>query len=116
VGDYAIFLSHWTQPHGGINGYLARFLESGDATFQHIAIWTLLQLLESEDHALIAKIGDAGDIMGMVRLIAERSVESDREDEADDGEGEVVGLARRCADVLGIAVSGGGGGRGLVEG
>jgi len=108
------------MPHGGIHGYLVRFLDSGDATFQHIAIWTLLQLLESEDPALISNIRGSDDIMGMVRSIAERNVESDREgdreEDGEDGEAEVVGLARRCADVLGIALSGGGGGRGLVEG
>jgi len=120
VGDYAVFLSHWTTPHGGIHGYLVRFLDSGDPTFQHIAIWTLLQLLESEDRALFANIRGSDDIMATVRSIAERSIESDREgerdDDGEDGEAEVVGLARRCADVLGIPLSGGGGGRGLVEG
>jgi vacuolar protein 8 len=113
VGDYAIFLSHWTTPHGGIHGYLVRFLESGDATFQHIAIWTLLQLLESEDSRLVQKIRESSDVVSMVRSIAERSVESDREDDGEDGEGEVVGLAKRCAEVLGTSA---GGGRGLVEG
>ena len=27
--------------------YLHRFLSSPDATFQHIAVWTIVQLLES---------------------------------------------------------------------
>lgn len=27
--------------------YLYRFLTSADATFQHIALWTIVQLLES---------------------------------------------------------------------
>ena len=31
-----------------MQGYLFRFLTSQDATFQHIAVWTLAQLLESE--------------------------------------------------------------------
>lgn len=115
VGDYAIFLSHWTTPHGGIHGYLVRFLESGDATFQHIAIWTLLQLLESEDSRLVQKIRESGEVVSMVRSIAERAVESDREDDGEDGEGEVVGLAKRCAEVLGMGVPPGSG-RGLVEG
>lgn len=116
VGNYEVFLSHWTTPHGGIHGYLVRFLESGDATFQHIAIWTLLQLLESEDRRLIEKIKESEDVIGMVKGIAERSIESDREDDGDDGD-EVVSLAKRCAEVLGLGVSaGGGGGRGLVEG
>ena len=53
VGDYSIFIQNWNEPAGGIHGYLRRFLASGDPTFQHIAIWTLLQLLESEDSQLM---------------------------------------------------------------
>jgi vacuolar protein 8 len=36
----------------------------------------------------------------MVTDIAERHIESDDEDN-EDGEGEVVGLARRCLEILG---------------
>lgn len=73
---------------------------SGDATFQHIAIWTLLQLLESEDRQLIERISRSDDIVQAVKAIADRSVESDDED-AEDGEGEAVTLARRCLEHLG---------------
>lgn len=45
--DYSAFSAVWTEPEGGLHGYLVRFLESQDTTFQHIAIWTLVQLLES---------------------------------------------------------------------
>lgn len=45
--DYSAFSRAWTEPEGGLQGYLIRFLESRDTTFQHIAIWTLVQLLES---------------------------------------------------------------------
>ena len=116
VGDYSVFLTHWSQPHGGIHGYLHRFLDSGDGTFQHIAIWTLLQLLESEDKKLIEKIKESGDLVGMVRTIAERNIESDHEDDGEDGEAEVVGLAKRCAEVLGVGTGGPSGGKGLIEG
>jgi len=100
VGDYTIFSKNWTQPHGGIRGYLYRFVMSGDATFQHIAIWTLLQLLESEDRQLVDRIAHSEDIVQAVKAIADRSVESDDED-AEDGEGEAVALARRCLEHLG---------------
>ncbi|KAF2239913.1 ARM repeat-containing protein [Viridothelium virens] len=100
VGDYSIFLQNWTKPDGGISGYLNRFLSSGDPTFQHIAIWTLLQLLESEDSRLLDLISKAEDIVQMVRNIAEKTVESDDED-GEDGEQEVVALARRCLELLG---------------
>jgi vacuolar protein 8 len=104
VGDYAIFIRHWTEPSEGIHGYLNRFLASGDATFQHIAIWTILQLLESEDKKLIGLIGKSDDIMDMIRLIANRQIESDNEAE-DDDEGEVVNLAQRCLELLGQGVA-----------
>ncbi|KAK0742273.1 armadillo-type protein [Apiosordaria backusii] len=100
VGDYSIFIQSWTEPSDGIHGYLSRFLASGDATFQHIAIWTLLQLVESEDKKLIGLIGKSTDIMEMMKQIANRQVESDNELE-DDDEGEVVTLAQRCLELLG---------------
>ncbi|KAH9871456.1 Vacuolar protein 8 [Plenodomus lingam] len=100
VGDYSIFIQNWTEPAGGIHGYLRRFLASGDPTFQHIAIWTLLQLLESEDTQLMERIGSSTEIVHMVTEIAERNIESDDEDN-EDGEGEVVTLARRCLGLLG---------------
>ena len=98
MGDYTIFLQNWTEPSGGIHGYLRRFLASGDPTFQHIAIWTLLQLLESEDSRLLRLISKSEEIVQMVMDIADRNVESDDED---NGEGEVVNLARRCLEILG---------------
>jgi vacuolar protein 8 len=100
VGDYSIFIQDWTEPSGGIHGYLSRFLDSGDATFQHIAIWTLLQLLESEDKKLIGLIGKSDDIVDMIKQIANRQLESDNEFD-DDDEGEVVNLAQRCLELLG---------------
>jgi vacuolar protein 8 len=99
VGDYSIFVKKWADPHGGIHGYLHRFLESNDPTFQHIAIWTLLQLLESEDKKLLSKIQRATDVTRMVRSIAERNTESD-EEEDQDGDTEVIALARRCVELL----------------
>ncbi|GAB7354180.1 hypothetical protein MBLNU459_g4733t1 [Dothideomycetes sp. NU459] len=98
VGDYSIFLSSWTSPAGGIHGYLSRFLASGDATFQHIAIWTLLQLLESNDTKLVSTINASEDIMQMVQDISEKNVESD-DDASEDGEAEVVALARRFLEI-----------------
>jgi vacuolar protein 8 len=82
---------------------LERFLASGDATFQHIAIWTLLQLLESEDKKLISLIGKSEDIVQMIKAIAEKQVESDDEGE-EEGEGEVIQLAQRSLQLLGQVV------------
>ena len=100
VGDYSIFIQDWLEPSGGIHGYLSRFLASGDPTFQHIAIWTLLQLLESEDKKLMSLIAKSEDIVDMVKQISNRPIESEVEFE-DDDEGEVVNLAQRCLELLG---------------
>ncbi|KAJ5152181.1 Vacuolar protein 8 [Penicillium capsulatum] len=100
VGNYSIFVRDWADPNGGIHGYLQRFLASGDPTFQHIAIWTLLQLLESDDKTLIGYISKSEDVVQMVKSIAEKNIESDEED-ADDGEAEVIALSRRCLELLG---------------
>ena len=45
--DYSAFNEVWDKPEGGMHDYLYRFLTSPDATFQHIAVWTIVQLLES---------------------------------------------------------------------
>jgi vacuolar protein 8 len=45
--DYSAFNETWDKPDGGMHKYLYRFLASPDATFQHIAVWTIVQLLES---------------------------------------------------------------------
>ncbi|CAG7928858.1 unnamed protein product [Penicillium olsonii] len=100
VGDYSMFVRDWADSNGGIHGYLHRFLASGDPTFQHIAIWTLLQLLESEDKKLIGYISRSDDIVQLVKTISDKNIESDEED-VDDGEGEVITLARRCLELLG---------------
>lgn len=105
VGDYTIFIQAWTEPNGGIHGYLSRFLGSGDATFQHIAIWTLLQLLESEDKKLIGLIGKSDNVVEMIRQIANKQVETDENENEEDDEGEVVNLAQRCLELLGQSSS-----------
>lgn len=104
VGDYSIFVQNWNEPNGGIHGYLCRFLQSGDATFQHIAVWTLLQLFESEDKTLIGLIGKANDIIEHIRSIANRQIDTEPEFEEED-EGEVVNLAQRCLELLGQSMS-----------
>ena len=100
VPDYSIFIRDWTEPSGGIRGYLQRFLESGDPTFQHIATWTLLQMLESDDKKLIGLIAKAEEIIQMIKVIADKPIESDEED-GEDGEGEVIQLAQRSLELLG---------------
>jgi vacuolar protein 8 len=56
--------------------------------------------LESEDKRLTSLIGKAEDIVQMIKTISDKNVESDDEGE-EDGEGEVVALARRSLELLG---------------
>ena len=103
-------MQNWLTPNGGIHGYLNRFLISGDPTFQHIAIWTLLQLLESEDEELIDLISKSDSVIDMIKKISDQNIDTESE-ETDDGEGEVVALARRSLQLLGKGEK-----QGLVEG
>ncbi|KAG9089139.1 Vacuolar protein 8 [Ceratobasidium sp. 370] len=50
--DYTAFTDVWDKPEGGLHMYLFRFLNSLDATFQHTAAWTIVQLLEPKDPQL----------------------------------------------------------------
>ncbi|KAL9108146.1 MAG: hypothetical protein Q9187_008332, partial [Circinaria calcarea] len=67
-------------------------------------------LLESEDKALVELIAKADDIIQMIKTISDKNIESDDE-EGEDGEGEVVQLARRSLELLSQ-----GGKQTLVEG
>ncbi|KAI9661428.1 MAG: Vacuolar protein 8 [Trizodia sp. TS-e1964] len=101
VGDYSIFIQGWTKPDGGIHGYLNRFLSSGDPTFQHIAIWTLLQLLDCDDKRLLGLILEATDVIYMIKEIADKASTAGSEDGVDDnGEEEVVALAQRSMEMM----------------
>ena len=96
-----MFIKSWTHPSGGIHGYLKRFLASGDATFQHIAIWTLLQLLESEDAGLLDLIKKSTEILTMIHAISENNgPQNSDDDDSEDGQDEVTELAIRCLAYL----------------
>lgn len=86
--DYAPFNAVWDHPAGGLEAYLVRFLESGDLTFQHIAIWTVLQLLEGKDPELDGHFRKSTMILPLVRQLAfskPASVTASR-DEAEGGQ------------------------------
>ncbi|KAF2664309.1 ARM repeat-containing protein [Microthyrium microscopicum] len=104
VPDYSPFVRKWADPHGGFHGYLHRFLESGDITFQHIASWTLLQLLESDDEPLLACIRQSTEIVQMITDLAERDIQSDEDTnhgpQEEDSESEAVALAVRCVELI----------------
>lgn len=51
-------IGNWSTPNGGIYDFLVRFLQSGSGTFEHIALWTILQLLESNNREIQRLIKD----------------------------------------------------------
>ena len=67
--DY--ILDNWTQPSEGIYGFLIRFLRSGSATFEHIALWTILQLLESNNHEIQSLIKENESILSGIKNLSE---------------------------------------------
>ena len=108
--DYAPFNAVWSQPEGGLHGYLVRFLESQDSTFQHIAVWTIVQLLESGDAQLEDNIRNSEQLLPLIGQLstasADHSVDESHDsqlDGSDDGqgaEGEVSSLARKIQEML----------------
>jgi len=117
--DYSAFNDVWDKPEGGMHNYLYRFLTSPDATFQHIAVWTIVQLLESGDPQLISNIRNSQMLSPHVRLLASSrnstpssSVgtphsyrthsHSDQETETAEGQGEIQLLSRRILEFVDI--------------
>lgn len=105
VQDYQPFISVWDAPSGGLHGYLSRFLESVDTTFQHIAIWTIVQFLEGGDSELIDLIIRSPEIIPAVRQLTQGLDSTSPHHQADgdnmmNDESEIVGLARRVISML----------------
>ncbi|KAG4304661.1 hypothetical protein PORY_002054 [Pneumocystis oryctolagi] len=93
VNDYSPFVNAWNEPGDGIHGYLCRFLSSEDITFQHIAVWTLLQLLESENKKLINLIQTSPQIISLIQNISNKEIQ-------EEGEGEVIILAKKAEEMI----------------
>lgn len=106
VQDYGPFISVWDAPSGGLHGYLSRFLGSVDTTFQHIAIWTIVQFLEGQDPELMDLITRSPEIIPEVRRLTQTFDSSsphqsmDENGNVSDDSGEIVGLARRVIGML----------------
>ncbi|KXN69975.1 ARM repeat-containing protein [Conidiobolus coronatus NRRL 28638] len=97
VKDYSPFLQVWDKPHGGLSGYLISFLESVEPTFQHIAIWTVVQFLEGGDVTLLQNLSRSKVIMDAIEKLSSLPVNTE-EDCNDDGE--ITSLAKRVVDTL----------------
>lgn len=75
--DYARFNDAWSEPDGGLQGYLTRFMASPDRTFQHIAVWTIVQFLEGNDEGLKESVRKSEGLKSLVNtLIAAGEEES----------------------------------------
>ncbi|EKC99211.1 Vacuolar protein 8 [Trichosporon asahii var. asahii CBS 8904] len=109
--DYAPFNAVWNKPDGGLHAYLVRFLSSADTTFQHIAVWTIVQLLEAKDPQLTSNIRNSTILISSIRQLADSApsdsqpkLHSDDEFDEDgmfeDGEGEIYGLAKRILELV----------------
>lgn len=109
--DYSAFVDVWDKPDGGLHQYLWRFLSSTDATFQHIAVWTIVQLLESEDPELIRNIRGSSLLAPHITQLATSQTstptgstlgsrsQSYSDDGGDGGAAEIAALARRILEL-----------------
>ncbi|KAI8077787.1 putative VAC8-vacuolar membrane protein required for the cytoplasm-to-vacuole targeting [Halteromyces radiatus] len=108
VKDYTPFVKVWSEPGGGLHDFLIHFLsESQDIAFQHIGVWTVEQFLEGGDKELISKLSQSSDIVSCIRRIASTTplpkskvAYDSTEENVDDMEGDIVGLAKRVMDVI----------------
>lgn len=95
---------NWNTPNDGIHGFLLRFLQSGSDTFEHIALWTILQLLESNNHELQLLIKDDESLLEIIKRqgAAQRQNQSQYlEDVADNSKLELFNLTQQIFQILG---------------
>lgn len=104
VGDSSAFVRCWSKPAGGLEKYFQDFLNSKDETFQHIAVWTVLQLLESDEEVMPRLIRTNKRIVESLQQIAaqeeaQKSATGEYVDE-DDADTDISALASRCLELL----------------
>ncbi|CCD24441.1 protein anchor VAC8 NDAI_0D01270 [Naumovozyma dairenensis CBS 421] len=69
INNYNKIIEFWNKPSNGIRGFLLRFLDSDYATFEHIALWTILQLLESHNEKIMNLVKSDKDMIdGVTRM------------------------------------------------
>jgi len=113
--DYSAFNEVWDEPDGGMHNYLYRFLTSPEVAFRHIAVWTIVQLLESGDGQLMSNICSSPLLAPHIRELAisenpspsstggtPHSADSDsgRETDKTDDQGEVKRLSRKILEFV----------------
>lgn len=69
LSDYKQIIDNWDVPEQGIRGFLERFLKSENPTFEHIALWTILQLLECHKPQITQLIKDNAEITSAIQKL-----------------------------------------------
>lgn len=70
INNYKKIIDCWNSPNGGIHDFLFRFLKSNFATFEHIALWTILQLLESHNIKVVDLVKNDDELIAGVKRMA----------------------------------------------
>ena len=70
INNYQKIIQCWNEPNDGIRGFLIRFLQSDYATFEHIALWTILQLLESHNVKILELIKQDDELISGIKKMA----------------------------------------------
>lgn len=99
-------LNNWNQPNDGIYGFLIRFLKSESGTFEHIALWTILQLLESNNSEINALIQENESILSGIKHLgvsqqANQPKVANGDDQYDESKVELFNLTQQILQILG---------------
>ncbi|CAH2354712.1 vacuolar protein 8 [[Candida] railenensis] len=100
-------LDNWSSPNDGIHGFLLRFLQSGSATFEHIALWTILQLLESNNVEINSLIKENESILSGIKNLSSSQQQQQINnvdqgaDQFDDPKVELFNLTQQILQILG---------------
>ncbi|CAN3374921.1 hypothetical protein DIURU_003696 [Diutina rugosa] len=101
----SFILDNWSQPNDGIHGFLVRFLSSGSATFEHIALWTILQLLESNNTEINSLIKDNEQILSGIKELSAMQHQGHSaqpgDESYDDPKVELYNLTQQILQILG---------------
>ncbi|CAH03078.1 protein anchor VAC8 [Kluyveromyces lactis] len=79
VSNLEKILEYWGQPNDGIKGFLIRFLSSDFPTYEHIALWTILQLFECHNETIYKLIKEDQKLVNGVKKIADENYAVARE-------------------------------------
>ncbi|AGO12312.1 AaceriAEL048Wp [[Ashbya] aceris (nom. inval.)] len=76
INNYEKIIESWTEPNKGVCGFLIRFLQSEYPTFEHIALWTILQLLESHNETMLGLIKSNKEIVKSIKRLSDINYEN----------------------------------------